>query len=82
MPQEERGMVDYIVYSHSTETQEGLHDRMARVNITKNGHRYYFYVFAESSTESPRSWKVIGRSVFMEMPLSLPSFETEMTLFE
>ena len=73
---EERGALGSIVISAEEETEKGILDRMARVDV-------FFYVFAESSTfHHFREWKLTGRSVLIEGPIRMPDYDKEMIWFE
>ncbi len=84
---EERGALGSIVISAEEETEKGILDRMARVDVFfgrgKSRKPFFFYVFAESSTfHHFREWKLTGRSVLIEGPIRMPDYDKEMIWFE
>lgn len=82
IPREERGFVERIVYYGGSIYEEGVFDRIARVDVQKDNKQYSFYVFTETKAFAAREWKVTGRSVLLDGSTRLPNFDTEMLWFE
>lgn len=79
LPEDERGVVDYVAFSSPIETEAGVVDRFAKVIIKskQNRQQYYFYIFAEKYTRVDRDWKVVARSKLLNGLVRMP-YEREM----
>lgn len=75
----ERGIIERITLGSLVETEPGVFDRFARVDVKniRDNIRKYFYVFAEKYANSAEEWSVTARSVQMGGPIRMPDYTQE-----